>query len=81
MGEEGCEARAEVDVPTPEAAQCRFGIFVVMCAELAVLAGVILVLSLSFNCFLIKGLALLLSYSITQQPGIILQTIIQITNE
>jgi hypothetical protein len=40
-----------------------------------------LLLSLSFYCFLIKGLALLLSYSVTQQPGIILQTIIQITYE
>lgn len=40
MGEEGLEARAEIDVPAPEAAEGRLGVLVVVCAELAVLAGV-----------------------------------------
>ena len=42
MSEEAFEARAEVDVPSPEAAQGRFGVLVVMRAELAVLARVFL---------------------------------------
>ena len=40
MGEEGLPARAEVDMPAPEAAFEGLGILVVRCAELAVLAGV-----------------------------------------
>ena len=43
MGEVTLETRAEVDVPAPEAAQGRFGVLVVMCAELAVLAGILLI--------------------------------------
>ena len=42
MGEIGLPARAEVDVPAPEAAEQRLGILVVMCAELAGFAGVVL---------------------------------------
>ena len=42
MGEVTLKARAEVNVPPPETAYCRLGILVVMCAKLAVLAGVLL---------------------------------------
>ena len=41
MGEIGLEARAEVDVPPPDAAEHRFRILVVMRSELAVLAGIL----------------------------------------
>ena len=40
VGEVVLPTRAEIDVPTPEAAEGRLGILVVVCAELAVLAGV-----------------------------------------
>ena len=39
MGEVALEAGAEVDVPTPEAAQGRFGVLVVLCPETASFAG------------------------------------------
>ena len=42
VGKIGPEARAEVNMPAPETADGRFGILVIMCAELAVLAGVFL---------------------------------------
>ena len=42
VGEEGLEARAEVDVPTPEAAPQGLGILVVVSPELAGLARVFL---------------------------------------
>ena len=40
MGEIRLEARAEIDMPTPEPSEEGFGVLVVMCAELAVFAGV-----------------------------------------
>ena len=43
MGEEVFPARAPVDVPAPEAAFGRFGVLVVRCAELAILAGILLI--------------------------------------
>jgi hypothetical protein len=42
MGEEGLESRAEVDMPPPETPPERFGVLVIMCAELTVLARVLL---------------------------------------
>jgi len=39
VGEEGLEARAEIDVPPPEAAPEGLGILVVVSPELAGLAG------------------------------------------
>ena len=41
MGEIGLEARAEIDMPTPETTHERFRVLVVMRAELAVFAGVL----------------------------------------
>ena len=41
MGEIGLEARAEIDVPTPEPPEEGFGVLVVMRAEFAVFAGVL----------------------------------------
>ena len=52
MGEESFEARTEVNVPAPEATQGRFGVLVVGCAELAVLAGV------SGDCHIIRFLSI-----------------------
>ena len=42
MGEIVLPSRAEIDVPAPETAEDGFGIPVIMCAEPAVLAGVLL---------------------------------------
>lgn len=42
VSEVAFEAWAEINVPAPETAQGRFGVLVVVCAELAVLAGVFL---------------------------------------
>ena len=42
MGEVVFPARAEVDVPAPDAAGERFGVVVVLCPEGAGLAGVLL---------------------------------------
>jgi hypothetical protein len=39
IGEIGPEARAEIDVPAPEAAQYTLGVLVIVSAELAGLAG------------------------------------------
>ena len=41
MGEVILPAGAEIDMPSPETAQNRLGILVVMCAKLAGLAGVL----------------------------------------
>ena len=40
MGEEGLEARAEIDVPAPDPAEGRFGVLVVVRSEFAVLARI-----------------------------------------
>ena len=41
MGKIGLKARAEIDMPTPEPTHEGFRVLVVMCAELAVFAGVL----------------------------------------
>lgn len=54
MGEEGLEARAEDDMPPPEAAERRLGIPVIVSPELTVLAGIILMChnALNYSFFL-----------------------------
>ena len=41
MSKIGLKSRAEIDMPTPESTEERFGILVVMRAQLAVFAGVL----------------------------------------